>query len=135
MKKYLLIAASILTLLAISFNADAQKRTKLSNGVYLVTYGNTAVIEDDNNQRSISIEVQKREDNSGRVVYDIFCGNKYTKGIIKTALQGAISSILIKAGSAISGESGAVLARTISDYANSIASNFYDDVCAYYGDR
>lgn len=135
MKKVLFILVSILTLLGISFNADAQKRTKISDGVYLVSYGNTAVIEDDNNQRSISIEVQKKEDNSGRIVYDIFCGNKYTKGIIKTALKGAISSALVAAGSAISGGSGAVLAGTISAYANSIASNIYDDVCAYYGDR
>lgn len=134
MKRYLTLIIALLSIF-IGVNASAQTRTKISDGVYLVRYGNTAVIEDENSQRSISLSVEKHEDNYGQIVYDIFCGNKYTKGIAKTALKGAIAAALTSAGSALGGPGGATLGATISAYANSIASNIYDDVCSYYGER
>lgn len=135
MKKILLVAIAALALFMIPNTANAQKKTKIADGVYLVTYGKTAVIEDDNTQQSISLSVDKREDSSGRPVYDILCGNKYTKGLAKTALKAGITSALSAAGAALGGPGGAALGATISAYVNSIASNIYDDVCDYYKEK
>ncbi|MDE5560820.1 MAG: hypothetical protein K2J00_03295 [Bacteroidaceae bacterium] len=118
-------------------NADAQKRTKIKDGVYLVSYGNTFVIEDDNSQQSktlVNLSVKRHEDKSGRIVYDILCGNKYTKDIAKTYLKLTLSSVITSAAAAIGGAGGAAVGGVISTYATSIASNIYDDVCNYYQD-
>lgn len=135
MKKIIVALIAVFAFLFITDNANAQKKTKIADGVYLVTYGKTAVIEDDNTQQSISLSVEKREDSSGRPVYDVLCGNKYTKGLAKTALKGGITSALSAAGAALGGPGGAALGATISAYVNSIASNIYDDVCDYYKDK
>ena len=135
MKRLLVIILSVFAFLLIPCNANAQKKTKISDGVYLVTYGKTAVIEDDNSQRSISLSVEKHEDRSGRPVYDVLCGNKYTKDLAKTALKAGITSALSAAGASLGGPGGAALGATISAYVNSIASNIYDDVCDYYKDK
>ncbi|MBQ8939120.1 MAG: hypothetical protein IJ047_02725 [Paludibacteraceae bacterium] len=118
------------------------ERYRIGDGLTLVTYGNTAVIEDDNTQQSISLSIERREDSNGRPVYDLFCGNKYTKGIMKTSLQVAISSIITSAAASVGASggpagaaAGASIGATISKYANNIASNIYDDVCDYYKDR
>lgn len=118
-------------------NADAQKRAKIKDGVYLVSYGNTFVIEDDNAQQSkplVNLSVKRREDNSGRPIYDILCGNKYTKDIAKTSLKLTLSSVITSAATTIGGVGGAAVGGIISTYATSIASNIYDDVCNYYKD-
>lgn len=133
--KNLLFIIAVLALFLIPNTANAQKRTKLADGIYLVTYGNTAVIEDDNSQQSISLSIERREDNSGRPIYDLLCGNKYTKGLAKTALQSAISYGLASAGAALGGTAGAAFGAYVSKYTNSIASNIYDDVCNYYKDK
>jgi len=135
MKKVLLVIIAALALFMTHSTANAQKKTKIADGVYLVTYGKIAVIEDDNTQQSISLSVEKRKDSSGRPVYDVLCGNKYTKGLAKTALKGGITSALSAAGAALGGPGGAALGATISAYVNSIASNIYDDVCDYYKDK
>lgn len=126
---------ALLAFFLVPSNANAQRRTKISDGVYIVNYANTWTIEDDNTQQSISLSVDKREDRSGRPVYDILCGNKYTKGVAKTALKGGITSALSAAGAALGGPGGATLGAVISTYVNSIASNIYDDVCDYYKDK
>lgn len=46
LKRILLIFA-----LFVAFASSAQQRIKVSDGLYLVSYGNTAVIEDDINQK------------------------------------------------------------------------------------
>ena len=126
---------ALLAFFLVPSNANAQRRTKISDGVYIVNYANTWTIEDDNTQQSISLSVDKREDRSGRPVYDILCGNKYTKGVAKTALKGGITSALSAAGAALGGPGGATLGAVISTYVNSIDSNIYDDVCDYYKDK
>ena len=113
-------------------SAKAQTRTKISNGVYLVNYANTWTIEDDNTQQCITLSIDKREDRSGRPVYDILCGNKYTKGVAKTALKGGITSALSAAGAALGVPE---LGARIGKYVNSIASDIYDDVCDYFKDK
>ncbi len=126
---------AFLAFFLIPSNVNAQKKTKISDGVYLVNYANTWTIEDENTQQCISLSIDKREDRSGRPIYDIFCGNKYTKGVAKTALQSGITSALSAAGAALGGPGGAALGATISRFVNSIASNIYDDVCNYYKDK
>lgn len=115
--------------------AKAQTRTKISNGVYLVNYANTWTIEDDNTQQCITLSIDKREDRSGHPVYDILCGNKYTKGVAKAALQSGITSALSAVGAYYGGPKGAAFGATISRYANLIALNIYDDVCDYFKDK
>ena len=39
--------------------SSAQEKIKVSDGLYIVSYGNVAVIEDDVNQRSISITISQ----------------------------------------------------------------------------
>ena len=134
MKKILVV----LTALVLCLPAFSE-RYRIGEGLTLITYGNTAVIEDDNSQQSISLSVERREDNNGRPVYDVFCGNKYTKGIMKTSLQLAITSIITTVAASIGSSAGpggtvagASMGATVSKYANNIASNIYDDVCKYF---
>lgn len=108
----------------------AQQRTKIIDGVYLVRYGNTAVVEDDINQMTwnLSVTAEEKTDNLGRklgeYVYTFTCANKYTKGLTKLALKGAIVSTLTSATVGV----GAITA----DAAATIALIYYDDVCDYY---
>ena len=111
---------------------SAQQRTKIVDGVYLVRYGNTAVVEDDVNQRTwnLSVTAEVKTDNTGRklgeYVYNFACANKYTKGLTKFALKGAIVSTLTSATVGF----GAITA----DVAAAMALIYYDDVCDYYKD-
>ena len=153
MKKYIFVLVAFIACLFAVTDVSAQKRSKIKDGVYLVSYGNTYIIEDDNSQQSkplIKLSVERREDKSGRPVYDILCGNKYTKDIAKTSLKLALSSVITSAAAAIGGAvggastggagavagaaKGAAIGGVISSYATSIASNIYDDVCNYYKD-
>ena len=105
---------SIMCLLfANTTTANAQQRTKIVDGVYLVRYGNTAVVEDDINQKTwnLSVEAEEKKDSqghpTGELIYNLACGNKYTKGLTKMALSGAISVSL----SAVAGPYGTVTAQ------------------------
>lgn len=127
MKRLLLIFAAFL--LALPF-VQAQQRTKIIDGVYLVRYGNTAVVEDDINKMTwnLSVTAEEKTDDMGRklgeYVYTFACANKYTKGLTKFALKGAIVSTLTSATVGV----GAITA----DIAATMALIYYDDVCAYY---
>lgn len=127
MKRLLLIIAAFL--LAFPF-VQAQQRTKIVEGVYLVRYGNTAVVEDDINKMTwnLSVIAEENTDDMGRklgeYVYTFACANKYTKGVTKFALKGAIVSTLTSA----TVGAGAITA----DFAATMALIYYDDVCEYY---
>lgn len=129
MKRLLLV---IMVLLGMTPIVSAQQRTKIIDGVYLVRYGNTAVVEDDINQITwnLSVTAEAKTDNMGRkvgeYVYTFACGNKYTKGLTKFALKGAIVTTLTSA----TVGAGAITA----DVAATIALIYYDDVCDYYKD-
>lgn len=122
MKKYILVAIAFIACLFSITNVAAQTRTKVKEGVYLVSYGDTFVIEDEVNQRSVQFQVEQKQDESGRPVYDILCGNKVTKEIVKTALKGAISSVLVSSG----------VASWVIPFANTVAGLAYDSICDYY---
>ena len=88
MKKLLL---AIVIFLAAFNCATAQERTQIQKDVYLVTYGDKLIIEDDANSRSISIEVSQEITNrqNAEKMYKVVC-NKYVKTVTKFALKGAI---------------------------------------------
>lgn len=113
----------------ISTNASAQNRIELSKGVYLVSYGNSAVIEDDTNQRSVSIQISQEIKNrqTGEKIYNVVCG-KWTKRVVKDGLDAAITAGIV-AGATTSG-SGYIVSA-----AAKAAKYIYDDVCDYYGEK
>ncbi len=128
MKKLFTLVVAIFSIL-ISTNASAQNRIELSKGVYLVSYGNSAVIEDDNNQRSVSIQISQEIKNrqTGEKIYNVVCG-KWTKRVVKDGLDAAITAGII-AGATTSG-SGYIVSA-----AAKAAKYIYDDVCDYYGEK
>lgn len=142
MKKVLLF---LLTLLACGSVIFAQERTKIADGLFLVRYGNVAVIEDDIHQCTIQLKVEdtKQKNSYGQQLYNVFCGNEYTKGIAKNTMKYAITTMITSAatkiGAATGGVAGAAAGATvgsyISQYANSIASTFYDDVCNHFAEE
>lgn len=122
MKRILLIFA-----LFVAFASGAQQRIKVSDGLYLVSYGNTAVIEDDINQQSISIEVAQDgiDRATGEKVYNVVCG-KWTKRVVKDGVNAAVAAGIAAAGAT----KGASL---IVSGAVKLAGYIYEDVCDYYG--
>ena len=129
-KKLLLFCLFALPLLGFNGTSFAQKRTKIVDGVYLVRYGNTAVVEDDINQKTwqLSVKAEEKKDSqgnpTGELIYELACGNKYTKGLTKMALSSAITVSL----TAVAGPYGTVTAQV----ANMVANIYYEDVCEYY---
>lgn len=126
MKKYLLVAIALLACLFSITNASAQTRIKIKEGLYLVSYGSSSVIEDDVNQRSISIQITQEisDKKTNQKVYSVVCG-KWTKRVVKDGLKAAIA-----AGIAASGTSGGT--SLIISAAATLANYIYDDVCDYY---
>ena len=70
------------------------------------------------NSQPISQEEKK---STGEIVYNIFCENKYTKGIAKYALTRTIKTLV-----------SSVATPVVGGVAGVIASDVYDDVCEYY---
>lgn len=130
MKRIGIILLCFISLFFIGEEAFAQQRTKIVEGVYLVRYGNTAVVEDDVNQKTwqLSVKAEEKKDSqghpTGELIYELACGNKYTKGLTKMALSTAITTSL----TAVAGPYGTVTAQV----ANMVANTFYEDVCEYY---
>ena len=122
MKRILLI---LFVLMVASGSVWAQQRTKIAEGVTLVRYGNTAVVEDDINQKTWRLSVERDKNKAGEWVYNIACGNKYTKAVAKFAVSRSIKALLIQTG----------VGSTVSGAAARIAEYFYDDVCDYFGEK
>ena len=133
MKNIGFVVLIFLSLSLIGGKAFAQQKTKIVDGVYLIRYGNTAVVEDDINQKTwnLSVKAEEKKDSQGRstgeIIYELACGNNYTKNLTKYALSGAIVASL----TAVAGPYGAVTAGV----ATTIANTFYEDVCKYYGQK
>ena len=128
MKRVVLFLVALVSIV-LGANALAQSRTKVGDGVYLVMYGNKAIIEDDNNQRSISVEIFQKSINrqTSQKIYKVVCG-KWTKRVVKDGLKAAIAG-----GIAASGATGGTSA--IISAASTLALYIYDDVCDYYGEK
>lgn len=125
MKKTLVLLIAMFAV----FAANAQDRVKIKEGLYLASYGNTAVIEDDENNRTISMSVTKeiKDYQSGEATYNVVCG-KWSKRVVKDGLKAAIAG-----GIAASGASGGTSA--IISAAGVLANYIYDDVCEYYDEK
>lgn len=126
-----MIKKGLLTLFFIGFslmwgNVFAQSKIQLQEGVFLVNYAGTYVIEDENNQRSISIEItQEQVDNrNNEAMYRVVCG-KWTRRVVKDGLDAAIKAGL-DAAAATKGVS-----LTVTAVAKA-AKYIYDDVCDYW---
>lgn len=128
MKRFALLLVALVSLV-FGTNALAQSRTKVGDGVYLVMYGNKAVIEDDNNQRSISVEISQEsiDRQTNQKIYKVACG-KWTKRVVKDGLKAAIAG-----GIAASGATGGTSA--IISAASTAALYIYEDVCDYFGEK
>lgn len=122
MKKFALL---LLFGLYTGFGAWAQQRTKITDDVYLVRYGNVTVIEDNKNQKTWSITIEREKKDIGEWVYYVACENKYTKAVAKTALSSAIAAAVSSTGIGAFGTSVAV----------SVSNVIYDDVCDYFNDK
>ncbi len=100
-----------------------QDRIKIKEGLYIVDYAGKYVVEDDVNQRSISVEIkQDQVDNrNSETMYNVICG-KWTKRVTKYALKTAVAAG-IKAAAATSGASLIISATA------EVATWIYDDFC------
>lgn len=104
--------------------ANAQQRTKIADGYYLVNYGSVQVIEDDNRGMSIEVRVEKAGTNNyGEQLYNVLCKNEMVKAVAKGGLKEAITRALNAAGVPIPGW---VVGPAVS--------YIYDAICDYYGD-
>lgn len=117
---------SIMCLLfANTTTANAQQRTKIADGYYLVSYGNVQVIEDDNRGMSIQVKVEKAGKNtSGEQLYNVLCKNQTIKAVAKGGLSAAIKSVLTAAGVPVP-----------SWVIGPAVSYIYDAICNYYGEK
>lgn len=107
-----------------SATGNAQKRTKIADGYYLVNYGATQVIEDENRQMTVQVKVEKAgRDSYGQQLYNVMCKNQLVKGVAKAGLSKAIQSALTAAGVPIPSW---VIGPTVN--------YIYEAICDYYGD-
>ena len=129
MKRVSSIIVAIIAITVFSPVAFAQTRTKINDDVYLVRYGNTTVIEDDKNQRSVSMEISQEiiDRKTNEKIYTVVCG-KWTKRVVKDGLNMAIAAGIAAAGTT-AGSSAIVSA------ASTAALYIYEDACEYYGEK
>ena len=125
MKRMSLMFALFLGFTFFGVEAAAQTRTKISEGIYLVDYAGTYVIEDEINQRSVSLTITEeiKDRNSNERTYKVVCG-KWTKRTVKDGLKVAIAGGI--AASAATGGSSAIVSA-----AATLALYIYDDYCEY----
>ena len=107
-------------------NVNAQQRTKLSDGVYVVDYAGTWVVENDNTGQSISIEVKQEyaDARNNEMMYKVVCG-KWTRRVIKSGLKKAIKEGIKAAGVT----EGFSLTVSVIAFA---ADVIYDEACDYW---
>lgn len=87
MKKVISLLVVLITIIGFSTTTSAQQRTKVADGIFLVSYGNITVIENDNTQQTVRIKVQEKEDS----LYDIVCGDTIVKTVAKSGLKAGIA--------------------------------------------
>ena len=111
---------AIIAIICCAETASAQQRTKVADGIYMVTYGNVTVIENDNTQQTVQIKVQKKSD----TMYDILCGDTVVKSVAKTGL---------KAGLAYAIQTYTTIPAWVSGGAiNWIVDKAYEGACNYF---
>lgn len=114
------IVAVIATICCVQI-VNAQQRTEVMDGVYIATYGNVTVIENDNTQQTVQIRVVKSDN-----LYDIMCGNTVVKTVAKAGLRKGISYV-------ITGYT-AIPKWLTKAAVGFVVDKVYDGVCNYFGD-
>lgn len=87
MKKLLSLILACIAVIACSEMVCAQQKTEISAGIFLATYGNVTVIENNNTQQTVRIKVQKNGDS----MFDILCGDTLVKTVAKAGLKEGIA--------------------------------------------
>lgn len=109
----------MLVIICCTITAYGQQRVEVSEGIYIATYGNVTVIENDNTQQSIQIKVVKSDN-----MYDIFCGDTVVKTVTKAGLTEGISAVI---------QGYTMIPRWVSRaVVGHIVNKVYDGVCDYY---
>lgn len=121
MKKFIYFITAVMAMLFTANISNAQQRVRVGDGIYVVSYGNVTVIENDNTQQTVQIKIAEKSDN----LYDIFCGNKYVKNVTKTALKKGIESVITASTGGTLTWLGKIAVGTVVDIA-------YDGVCNYF---
>lgn len=117
MKRLIFLLLACLSMMNIDL--FAQNRTKVADGVYLATYGNVTVIENDNTQQSVQIKVVKSDS-----MYDILCGNTVVKTVAKVGLVEGITFAV---------QSYTLIPKWVTKtIVGDIVNKIYDGVCDYY---
>lgn len=129
MKKFLVLLIMILGLVSSAF---AETKSYKNGEVTAYLSGNRVEIIDNNNNTCIVISATSHRNSAGETLYNLACGNKYTKNLTKLALKSAIATLITGAASA-AGPGGLVAGSAISAVATSIAGDAYDDMCDYFG--
>lgn len=120
MKKFILMFVAIFCLG--NFVTNAQQRTKVYDGVYIVNYGGGVYgIEDDNTKQCISISIAQEyiDRSNNQMMYKVVCG-KWTKRVVKLGIAAAAEYVIIQ--SAGAGTKIAKAAKYAAQWA-------YEDFC------
>ena len=112
----------LISFLGVFNTVTAQTRTRLADGIYLVSYGNRFGIENDKTQQCINLSVTQKSDG----MYEVLCGNSYSK----TVVQYSISTAVTAGVTALTGGNA-----WLGGLAGAISYRVYEDVCRYYGKK
>lgn len=115
----------MLALFAVVFCSQsvlAQQRTEIAKGVFIVSYGNVTVIENDNTQQTVRIKVQKKDDS----LYDIICGDTIVKTVAKAGLRKGIAYAI---------QSYTTIPKWITEpVVGVVVETVYEGACNYFRD-
>ncbi len=123
MKKLLFAIVALLITSSFIQTIEAQERTKIGDGIYIVNYWGNWVIEDDNKQMSIVMDIKEEKTNKGETFYNIICEG-VTKKVTKTLLKTGISSVLTHVSSG--------LAAPFVPFINDIVNEIYEQACNHF---
>ncbi len=124
MKKIL----AIVTLIFCMISVGQAREKEYKNGEVTAYYdGNKAEIVDNVNNVCIIVTVERSKNSLGEWVYEFACNNKRTKGLTKLALHSAITA-------GISAVATPAAAGAVASVVNTIAAEYYNDVCEYFAE-
>lgn len=129
MKKFLVIFVMVLGVVSSAF---ADTRSYNNGQVTAYLSGDRVEIVDNNNNTCIVITATTHRNSAGETLYNLACGNKYTKNLTKLALRTAIGTLITSAAS-VAGPTGTAAGAAISAVAMSIAGDAYEDMCNHFG--
>lgn len=129
MKKFIVIFVMVLGVVSSAF---ADTRSYNNGQVTAYLSGDRVEIVDNNNNTCIVITATTHRNSAGETLYNLACGNKYTKNLTKLALRTAIGTLITSAAS-VAGPTGTAAGAAISAVAMSIAGDAYEDMCNHFG--